>query len=927
MSEAPYLTITEVRQEVERIFRRSHRSQLVALFGRGDAETFDVGDQVWRVVPTRCELDLRERLPRPDDSPREARVYLIDWTADALPLDVACRLAGGRLYHVARDARLAALFGARQVEAGLAGSAVAKLFLSAAVPAPRKVPGLLLTRSAAWQSLLEAKLRVPEAALLSVGALLGWAVPQEGGPAFVRQVDGDDLWRAARRELHTWLGANREGGGAGLGEAGVVVWRAWELGLAGRLLEVLPLLAAARIAGDAFLSGQLAGQLSSWLPDLSAAVRTAEPVLAQSDVLDAALPAERGPLLARLERSQVLADSAGLGALTVASERLPGGHAARERSLAAAVGSFLAQPDFDHSAKIVEAHAHLERHALDGHLRHEDHREARRNLPRLALWLATQPAHGPAGTRWQPAVDLARRYVEEGGHVEWSRQQLRGLRGADEVLLAAARALEGAVSTALQGDNRAFAEAYVSWVEAGKPSAFAMPIEDIGKHVIAPFLKGGTRRKLLVILMDGMSQAAATQLLTRLSTARRWGPIAWRREGWRGALPLPPVLAAAPTLTEISRGAFFAGKAEARFGEEGTDKDPARWGAHRAVAELLGEGPPPLFVRRDILSGHDLADDVRGAIESDCRAVAVVVNAIDEDLKGSLQVAKDYSRAPVLPLDALLSAAEDSDRAVLLVADHGHVLGDGTRSLSGRLGGRRPGGPRWRALAEGEAPAEEEVLLPRSAWTPRGWARIAALWDPLVVNRSANYGEHGGLSLAETVAPVWLIAPDWLEGRFPDDPDLAVRALPVPDWWGLRVRKSSPRPSPVVQPVPAPRGQPSLFTTLPVSTSAPPPAPAPPAFVDALRRSPVFQAQVHGQAPAEVERVLSWLAALVEAGGTLPAADFAVAAGVRVHQVGGAVARMGVLNADGFAMVEHDHVGRRVVVHRARLVQHYGVRE
>jgi hypothetical protein len=36
---------------------------------------------------------------------------------------------------------------------------------------------------------------------------------------------------------------------------------------------------------------------------------------------------------------------------------------------------------------------------------------------------------------------------------------------------------------------------------------------------------------------------------------------------------------------------------------------------------------------------------------------------------------------------------------------------------------------------------------------------------------------------------------------------------------------------------------------------------------------------------------------------------------------------MGVLNADGFAMIEHDHVGRRVVLHRSRLVQHYGIKE
>jgi hypothetical protein len=522
-------------------------------------------------------------------------------------------------------------------------------------------------------------------------------------------------------------------------------------------------------------------------------------------------------------------------------------------------------------------------------------------------------------------VDLARRYAEEGGHLEWTRQQVRGLRGVDDSLMAAGRAIEAAVGAALREDHRAFAEAYVAWIDAGRPSMGALPIEHLGKDVIAPFLRESTRRKLLVVLMDGMSQAAAVQLLSRLTSARRWGPIAWRRPGWQGVLPLPPVLAVAPTLTELSRGAFFAGKTDPRFHAEGTGKDPQRWRDHRAVSDLLGESPPPLIVRSDLLAGHDLAPDIREAVKGEARAVAVVVNAVDEDLKSSVQVAKDYSQAPVLPLEALLSAAEEGERIVLLVADHGHVLGDGAKTLPGRLGGGRPGGARWRALAADEDPAPEEVLLPRSAWTPRGWERTAALWDPSVVNRSPSYGEHGGLSLAEAVSPALLIAPDWLERALPDDPGLAVRALPAPAWWDLRASRRAPVTDGAAT-APPQRPQQALFA--PPLVTQPPPQPAPTVpLVEALRRSAVFQAQVEGQVAAEVERVLSWLGALAEGGGALPTADFAAAAGVRPHQVGGAVARMGILNADGFAMVEHDHVGRRVVLHRARLVQHYGVKE
>lgn len=922
MMEVPFLTLPEVRQEIDRISRRTHRSKLVALYGRGESSEFELGGQRWRIVPTRCELDLREHMPRPEEQREEGNVFLIDWTPDLLPLDLACRLAGGRLYHVAREARLAALFGARQVGPGLAGTALIRLFLSGAVLPPRKIQGLTLTPQAAWTSLLEARFGLSESVIASPGALLAWAISDNQGPAFLRQAETDDLWRNVRRELCEWIRTNA-------GQATLVVWQAWELGLSVRLVEALLLMESAREAGNAFLSGQLVGMLAAWLPSLAEAIRETEAELIDTATLNTALPADREALLGILEASQALADAAGLGELSKASLRLPGGHVAREQALGAAVRAFLAETCSDKAAKVLEALQGLEAHTLDAHLRPEDHQSARKNLGRLSLWLAQRETPMHPGTRWQPAVDLAQRYSEEGGYVEWARQQLRGLRGAEDSLLKAARELEHRATQALRDDHRTFAEAYVSWIEAGKPSPGAVPIEDLGKQVIAPFIKGGSRRRLLVVLMDGMSWATAIQVLTRLTSARRWKPIAWRRESWHGVLPLPPVLAAVPTLTELSRGAFFAGKTDPKFYDEGTDKDPARWQNHRALAETFGEKAAPLFLRRDLLSGHDLVDEVRGAIKGECPAVAVVVNAIDEDLRGSVQVAKDYSLTPVLPLEALLDAAEEGERVVLLVADHGHVLGDGTRPLEGRMGPKRVGGARWRALAPNEAPSAEEVVLPPGTWVPRGWNRVATLWDPAVVNRSANYGEHGGLSLAEAVAPAILIAPDWLERAIPDDPHLAVRALPVPDWWELRIQRPVIRPvdTPPERPVQLARPtQPALFDLGATEPPKPQMASVPP-FIAALRRSVAFQNQIAGLTAAEVERVLSWLTVLIHAGGTMPSGDFATAAGVRAHQVAGVVARMGVLNADGFAMVEHDHVGRRVVLHRSRLVQHYGIKE
>ena len=129
-----------------------------------------------------------------------------------------------------------------------------------------------------------------------------------------------------------------------------------------------------------------------------------------------------------------------------------------------------------------------------------------------------------------------------------------------------------------------------------------------------------------------MSYAAAVQVLQRLRDQRRWSPIAWRAPGWNGQLPIPPVLAAAPTLTEVSRAALFAGVADPRFGDQGTDRDDARWSANPHMRELVGDEPLTVFFRRDIHAGHELIDEVKQAIGSDHRVVAVVVNAIDEQL-------------------------------------------------------------------------------------------------------------------------------------------------------------------------------------------------------------------------------------------------------------------------------------------------------
>ncbi|MFY0572912.1 BREX-2 system phosphatase PglZ [Archangium lansingense] len=630
MTETPLLSEADVRLEVERLFRRDHRSKLLALFGRGQPGRFELDGLKWEIIPTACELELRSKLPAPGEPSTTGSVYLVDWAEDALPLDVSCRLAGGRIYHVARDARLAALFGARQVDQGLASTALARLVLSGGIDGLRKITGLRLTTNDLWKRVLEARFGIPESALESGAAWLRWVRSSDAGQAFARACEGDDLLRAVRRELLVWLEER-------LGSVGVLGFRAWELGLVDRAIQALLLLSAVEQSEDAYLRGLVNGQIASIAPGLASEVRGAHAGGTVEALLDAVLSVEDEADRRLLEGAQQHAMSGGASALATASDWLPAGHAAREAAVAAALTKFVDAPSAEALEAVLAAFEHLSAHRLDRAIRRSEHVESRKMAARLSAWLLARrvrPQLAEHGTPWQPAIELARRYTEEGGFLDWARQSLRGMRGAGDALMAAVRRLYGAVDAVARADDQRFAKAYVSWVEAGKPSNEVLPIEHVTKRVVAQFLKGGEHRRLLLVLMDGMSYAAAVQVLQRLRDQRRWSPIAWRTPGWNGQLPIPPVLAAAPTLTEVSRAALFAGVADPRFGDQGTDKDDARWASNPHVRELVGEEPLKVFFRREIHAGHELIDEVKRAVAGDQRVVAVVVNAIERAAQG-----------------------------------------------------------------------------------------------------------------------------------------------------------------------------------------------------------------------------------------------------------------------------------------------------
>lgn len=957
---APVLGEADIKAELDRINANrsfsasspfSSASRLVALHGTGERRDVTAGGILFHVVPTRCELELRALLGAREVRDPAGTVFLVDWTPEQLPLDLACRFAGGRMYRVTSETRLASLFGARAVDPALVGTALARVLLAGATNGLGKIPGQVLRRDEAYRRFLATRVGLPAEGLLDLERLLAFCATSRTGPSFASQgVYGEDTWKALRKEVAAFIaesvGREKTGPAAGLVDA---AWRAWEAGAGQRLLELCLVVEALLPLRGTYAEGVLKGALPTLAPGWGDALLASSAALGDRKVLDRVLElvdeesdGEAGAASRQIAAgAEALIDDPELRQALEPSTRLPVGYAARRERLASALEALARDPSPPALALIREADAALREHRLDGE-QGRGRLEQREMALRLAAYLVHRAGHDATeppvrGSEHQPALDLAERYAREGGFVDSARRRVRG--AGDDSMGRAYRAVLAKVDELRREDDRQFAAGLVRWLEAGRPSAQVLSIAECSKRLVAELLDENDRRKLLVVLVDGMCWADAVELAGSLGDEPdRWAPASWRpkRVDGRSATPLPPVLASLPTLTQVSRAAFFAGKDHPRHGDEPTAQDRQRWIANRPIARTLGEGQDAELLLKDALvAGGELTAKARDLVQRGPRVVAVVLNAIDDQLKGSQQIWLECTVDHIKPLRELLAEAATAERAVLLIADHGHVPGDVLVSR----GTRGDGGARWRPLREGEKPEPFEVALPaRSTWVPAGAAGVAAVWDETACYGSPRYGEHGGASLAEVVAPALLVVPEALGHLDFDEPDDALRPVSMlePAWWRLALpeRRVDPVPRP---PEPAPHevsrqlGLPEI-APLPAAPEPPlqprvEPEPVAPPLVGQLRKSPVFKGHVKGLPEAKVETALAHLGALLSAGGRLGTADFARECAVQGYQVTGLVARLGeILNLDGYPVVEHDTAGQQVTVNISMLTQLFEVK-
>lgn len=969
-SEAPILSIEQLRKELERLHQHRHRTLRTAVFAQlaepaGIDERVEVagyaGPQRFRVVEARGELELRRKLMREES---EATVYVVPF-ARQLPRDLEAGLAGGRLFLPEAEGMLARRFGARTVTPRMRGSRLRAFALHEGARVYSKGETASVDLDEGWLLLLRDRMRIEhagDAAQLLAGALLD---RERRGPAFAEALE---QVKDAREELAAVLERR-------MGPAAPLVLASWLSDAAVELaaLSVVgegarPLLAEGTGTGYAVLTsvvaariGQAPGHplrevrepgtagLARALVELGQLVPLFWPKIAQNthDPLRRAILGEAEKLLG-IEHVRPFAQASNRLSFVLEDRCkafVDGLAAAVEARDAAALERAIAKVDAAAAALLAHEGARE-----DGALR-----EQVEMASRLAAFLGEDVARTaevtPEGGPLAEVQRLATFQAAAGGWVDWARHVVRGDvsgplgRGLGPLLAEVDR-----VRDAL--DAR-FAKAYAALVgKTGDRSALrgpprapgameVVPIEDVlaqaALPVLARALADGKDLRLLILCMDGMSTANLAELWASFEAGRAAGAASIPGTSLVAvsAGPRRPVVAHVPTITELSRSALFAGRALAPGESLDTQRDGERLAKH-ALVKQIGEAPVVLL-RRDILDpGGGLTADAEHAVRGDARVVAVVVNAIDDQLKGSAQIRVKLTRDHILPLGPLLDLADRRGRLVLLTSDHGHVPWQRMLRQTQRRADAEGAemGARHRSLAPGEQALPDEIELPAGALGGGKGGRVAAaVHESLRYTATLGAGKHGGASLAEAVAPAVLLAPD---GLLPDLVPLGVResAVEPPSFWD-REKAQADRAVQVlnaasVVPAPAVKAPP------PVETGGKRPAQAPPKkpvqatlplgapLAEELFRRPLFVEQARGLGQDERARVERAIELLVRHGGRMTrdrlAAEMGLDAGGRsVRVIGFLTSLEKVLNVDGEPIVGTEARGQIVTLDLPRL--------
>lgn len=284
-----------------------------------------------------------------------------------------------------------------------------------------------------------------------------------------------------------------------------------------------------------------------------------------------------------------------------------------------------------------------------------------------------------------------------------------------------------------------------------------------------------------------MSHRVAGELLESLSQ------IGWNELRRTDHPERTLVVSTLPSATQFSRASLFEGGLT-----RGLATDEVKGFAAHPDLTAAGGAAPRLFHKGAIPDEHTgLGAELREEIAGPRKVVGAVINAIDDHLARSEQLATSWSVLDIDPLLPLLEAARDAGRVLVFASDHGHVIEHGSQLQSSGGGG----GERWRV---GDCAHDGEVLAEGPRVLAPGGSCVLA-WDERLRYGPKKNGYHGGASAQEVLTPVLVLTPDLSQPIA----GWAEAPLDQPAWWLGEDVAPQPVESPPA-PAPPPAGQLSL---------------------------------------------------------------------------------------------------------------------
>ena len=903
-------SIAQVRAQVQSIRRKFPEARAIGIrLPALDEATpappvLQVGSEELPVIQGGSVLALRERLVElPAAGPPV--VVLTDLQPAELGDDLLARFAHRRVYPIEPWQLVKERFRARYVDPRLvehhAWAAPALLDVEPQ-GGYRPAPSGFLDAEAAWRHLVEALTGIPRGERDPV-ALLGWVL--DGSPA-------ETLGRLSDEARAGMAEAVQDSAGR---TARVIFERAGRLGRRA--------LAVGLVAGVLFDSAwkgderaaKARGKLEALLDlhDLDQTLARAWTAAAErvvrrrlSPPADARAPESPAAVQAVLADADALLQELGAVDLAWRSGLLRAGLQQRVARLARELVTFADGEAHEVPGSLRDAGGGVLDHLLAAG---DPRRTAGVEMAlRLAGWLGARRRLG--GARPRSFADAARAYRAEGAFVDWARTRLWD--GDSSPPLAAAYArLAGQADEARQGQNREFGALLAKWPGSGPDGRSLLGVEAVLDRWVAPLARGCP---VLVLVIDAMSVPVFRELERDLV-----------RHGWVELVAddtpaRPVVIAALPTVTEVSRTSLLCGTLGA--GNAATEKDG--FSRHAGLRSACVPAAPPVLFHKGDLREAGAAGVAPRVIETlaarDRRVVGVVINAVDDHLAKGDQVRVPWTTRHIRPLEELLEACRSSGRAIVLASDHGHVLERETELRDVE------GAERWRPATG--APAEDEVLLQGPRVVARD-QRLLAPWSERVRFGMKKNGYHGGATLQEVVLPLGIFAQPESAGHLAGWREAAPEA---PAWWQWRVDATPPpEPAAPAQPEAAAPVRPPIRRgesgDLFARAEPGPPRPVE-TWIDRLFETDLFAAQRRQAARTALpaERIRAILAALDERGGKLTGVALAERLGVPAFRLGGIVSALRrILNVEGYDVLSVDDASETVELNRELLDTQFGV--